>query len=191
MPSRQVVRLRIVVPDDAEAVWSAIRKHDVKSGTFTITELAESTGLNVDAVREYVRLLRKAAIVVDSGKPGFVYKLVQRPARAPRFDGRSAEENLWTAMRSLKRFTVDELLFAARTDGNINRVTALNYLNRLRAAGFFSVARTPGKAGLQTWFLKPAMNHGPKPPTIMQVSFVWDGNARRMVGEHDVTEVRI
>jgi hypothetical protein len=112
---------------------------------------------------------------------------IEVPETAPE---RRAEHNLWTAMRSLKRFTPQELLFAASTDElKISEPAMCRYLLRLRAAGLLAVQRNAALKS-DSWFLKPGANTGPKPPRVIQLTMVWDDNSRIPVGDKIVSEER-
>lgn len=113
---------------------------------------------------------------------------IRVPETAPT---RCAEQHLWTAMRTLHQFTLEDVVYHATTDEVIiDRAQAARYLCRLRDAGILQRWRDP-VAGGETWLLKPAANSGPKPPRIVRVSLVWDDNSRISVGDPQVAEERI
>jgi hypothetical protein len=110
---------------------------------------------------------------------------IRVPEKAPE---RRTEQYLWTAMRSLRRFSVAELLFAASTDDKaINLKKARAYLERLRFVGIVTSHRNAADR-TESWFLKPGANTGPKPPRIIQLTMVWDDNARCPIGEKIISE---
>lgn len=111
---------------------------------------------------------------------------IKVPSR--KLSGETLQEHLWTAIRNLKRFTLQELIFAASTDTlKITEPEARRYLQRLREAEYFNITKSGVKPMREEWWLKPGMNTGPKPPMLIQVSMLWDRN-NAALADQPVTE---
>ena len=103
--------------------------------------------------------------------------------------GDTAQEHLWVAIRSLKRFSLAEVARAASTDTLvISEATALRYLRLLHDGGYLTIMRD-AVAKTDEWRLVPRMNTGPKPPMLIQVSVVFDRNRVAVMGELNSAEV--
>jgi hypothetical protein len=137
-----------------------------------------------------------------AGKQAHLYAVVKKKARAPvvrRPDfvgsfGRS-QQYLWTAMRTLGSFTVEDLaVFASTDDVTIKPNTARKYIGALVRVGIVTVVEPPrfGKKGVLgatrgRWRLPASQNRGPNAPKIFQASFVFDPNRSEIVGESEVS----
>jgi hypothetical protein len=181
-------------------VWTAARELSAL-GTFTIRTLH---GLTNGVARSSVKALvfawtRQGAVerVQTSDRPfaptlfrvapGFrdfaLAPVVRRSAYADERGRR--QEQLWTAMRTLPRFTIPELAFAASTDDRpIGADIARSYVGRLLKAGLVialqpyakgAPGRSPGaQAGV--YRLKPSANTGPRAPRFLKGGVVFDPN---------------
>jgi hypothetical protein len=103
-------------------------------------------------------------------KPG-----CDRAAPAPR--GRSAGENLWTAIRGLRSFTPTDIAAHASTDlVQVATADAQAYCRVLLAGGYLKVERKASPPRKQEAIYRLILNTGPRPPRHARVSAVVDDN---------------
>lgn len=193
-------RIAVRVPRGQDGFWRIMRQLDAAHGEFTVTDIEGGTNVPRESVEHYVQRLTKGGFlkplrdVAVAGTPfkAKVYRLLRRPATAPRLrdDGTpvppTAQERLWLGMRNLRQFDAKELAFTASMPGAlVPRKTAQRYINQLETAGYLS-AFARG-----VYRLKPAMNTGPLPPSILKIDAVWDRNRKKLIGPavHDAAEV--
>ncbi len=165
---------------------------------FTVSDLLRCTnGVSRDAVRNWI-----TAMVADGhlraigsrrmrGVYGVVYAVVAPSIRPPvRHEPATAAQQMWTAMRTLDRFTVDELAAAASTEAlTVSRRTAKDYVGRLARAGVLvQVGRCGGSSAPKIWRLKPSANTGPRTPRRYRAAFMWDPNAGVALGLPEAQE---
>jgi hypothetical protein len=96
---------------------------------------------------------------------------------APAVLGRSAGENLWTAMRGLRSFTPTDL--AVHSCNELVRVAladAQAYCRVLLAAGYLRVESKASPPRKQEAIYRLIRNSGPRPPRHARVSAVVDDN---------------
>lgn len=191
----EMLELRLLVPRGNEDYWCLIRECDAAKGTFTTGEISAETNTQRQSVEHYVaRLVAGGYAEVKERRPCTgavatnVYRLLKRPKQAPRLrpDGTAiestAKDRLWTAMRSLKQFTRQELAYAATTDSPIPAKTAQRYINQLASAGYLAV-----RSGQPVVYrLKPDGNTGPLSPAVLATEVVFDRNLRRRLVEEPV-----
>lgn len=178
--------------DSRQALWEAIRRLK----TFTVRELREETVLKIDSVREYITGLHASGYIVPESKvPGYatVWKLVRdigHEAPRVRKDGSpvtagQGRENMWNAMRIMRKFTALELAVAARTpDCFVKESTAADYAKHLWHAGYLT------KFSDGSYRMLPTAYTGPKAPMIQRTKVVWDPNQNKIRwrsdgGDHD------
>lgn len=177
---------------------------------FTVGELAGCTaGVAYSTVQQWVSALKRqgelkiiGARPTLGGKSAHVYAVVRAKVtppvvRRPTYEGRLGlcQQNLWNAMRRMSHFSLQELCFAASTEGvTIPRNTASKYIAALVRADLIQVVEAPcaGKKGhvgavAGLWRLKKsAAALGPKAPQIFQAKFVFDPNNGRVIGQAEV-----
>ena len=131
----------------AEAAWALA----LRLSQFGYAEIAAEMKVSIDQATKIVRgwdgqgaleLLQSGAGLRKLWKvrPGCA-----RPAPAPR--GRSAEENLWTAMRGLRSFTPTDIAAHASTElVPVATADAQAYCRVLLAGGYLRVERTASPA---------------------------------------------
>lgn len=196
------VDMRVNVLRGYDGYWAIIHKLDAEQGEFTAADVDGESNSDIGSIRRYLRnltangFLQLARVERNRIKsaPLHFYRLVKRQKVAPHFrsDGTlippSAQQCIWTAIRTLRQFTLTDLVFAARTpETSIGIVWAKRYLTMLHKAGYLVVVNGAGRNPV-TWRLKPAMNTGPKPPMRAKVTntALWDPNRRTFVGETTV-----
>lgn len=171
--------------DTRQAVWDAIRAKEV----FNIKDLREETTMKIDSVREYVIGLEKAGYLERINprdmRPGTAscWKLINDIGfEAPRVrkDGSpvtagQGRENMWNAMRIMRRFTARELAVAARTpDCFVKESTAADYAKHLWHAGYLA------RLDDGSYRMLPTAYTGPKAPMIQRTKVVWDPNQNKI-----------
>lgn len=121
-----------------------------------------------------------------------VYRLLKRQSLTPviSFDRKQSivgqrQQNMWNVMRRRHQgFTIDELVLDASTeDAIVARNTAKQYVMLLEGAGLLACTKRfkPGQ-GCNIYVLKGSANTGPKPPSKMKASMVYDPNRGVIVG---------
>lgn len=178
---RRRVGVNICVPLGTAAIWAAILKiADANGGVFMAPDVMHASGQSVLAVRDYIAWLKREKFVTRAGRHVRAFQLVKRPANPP--SSRPEQEHLWTAMRTLKSFTLDELCFAATTDTQkISKPAALRYIGGLVEAGYLTIQ---SDSNTVVYRLKVRFNSGPRAPTIIRMVAVFDHNTNRV--PHDV-----
>jgi hypothetical protein len=161
----------------AEAAWALA----LRLPSFGYAEIAAEMKISTEQATRIVRGWdgQGALKLLQSGaglrklwqvRPG-----CDRPAPAPR--GRSAEENLWTAMRGLRSFTPTDLAAHASTDQvSVAVADAQAYCRVLLAGGYLKVERKAAPARAQEAIYRLIRNTGPRPPRAVRVSAVVDDN---------------
>lgn len=193
LPERH--RLKAKLPVGHEGLWSIIRKLD-DEGPWAIPDVEGETNRSRNVSGNYVRALAKAGFAKEVGerrtkygRPIKLYRLTNKPTAHPRvrYDGAASEraglhqEQLWTAARRSKQFSVRELAFAASTDGPVPVRTAQWYLQHLCDAGFVIVINTNGPQHEYTYRIKVAAESKPKAPRILRLHVVYDPNSDEII----------
>ncbi|MGJ5203616.1 hypothetical protein [Bradyrhizobium sp. HKCCYLR20261] len=191
-------KLDVRVPKGNDGFWQIMNYLQTRDGEFTVGDVDELTCSCVQNVSKYLKGLLNAGIAEQCGeRPATMkgqfasplYRLVKTPVLAPRVrdDGSlippTAQECTWNAIRTMKQFTVQELIFAATTDQvRPKRRATARYVLLLERAGY--LVRV-GKGQPHRYRLKPDMNTGPQPPSckLFDVRVVWDPNVKKFFGE--------
>jgi hypothetical protein len=186
----EMLALRVRLPRGYADFWALIRARHAKVGRFTVTEIADETCVQRQSVEHYLARLVAAGIAVKTCRRGTgvtaaqVYTLTRAPKVAPRLRddgseiGATAQERLWRGVRVLKQFDTRELAYWS---DRIPLKTAQRYVNQLARAGYLTVQGVSRRPA--TYRLKPGMNTGPLPPSILVTEAIWDPNLKRIVGE--------
>ena len=158
-----------------DAVWEAARRMP----HFGIAEVV-AAGLSrpraIRLIRAWitdgrVTLMRVAA----PGRPA-LYRPVGGAPAAPVVAGRTAEDNLWAAMRRLPVFSPRDLAAHATTPlVEVSRDGAAGYCRALFGAGYLSCDRK-GVPGKREALYRLVRNSGPLPPREKRVRAVIDPN---------------
>lgn len=175
-----------------------------RRGGFTITDVHKaSNGRSRQTIKDYVLFCAEqghVALVGDQptikNRRANVYKVCDPRAPAPiqrRADfaddrGRRAQQ-LWTAIRALRQFTVRELAVAASTDAvTVTVKRAREYVGTLAGAGYLAEVGHRAHPGLiARWRLLPAKNTGPKAPaTLAGGTVLYDRNLEQTVNLNDL-----
>ncbi len=175
-------------PSGRQGVWDAIRR---SGAGFTPRGIAAETDISAAVVRQYVRTLVAGGFVRKA--PMTQYVLARDVGvDAPRLaaDGSPSRrglrrENLWRTMRILSKrgdFTARELCLHARTEEVWPTLTDVKRLvGRLVRVGYL-VATVKGRAHTAGRY-RLIRNTGPKPPSILNATHLYDHNLRRVVAK--------
>jgi len=170
MPVRKLPRSEIVA-----AAWA----HALTLDIFGYAEIARAMKIGHDAATRIVRSWAAEGVLdlVQSGHR--LRKLWRvRPGRRPALpaETRSAQQNMWTAMRGLQSFTATDIAAHASTAAvAVLPGDAAAYCRALLASGYLRVARKAASGGREA-ILRLAQNSGPRPPVERRVRAVVDGN---------------
>jgi hypothetical protein len=192
--------LAVRVPRGIDGYWAIIRELAKTKGEFTVADVDDESNTDIASVKRYVRALERGGFLAvarverrTAGRPRHIYRLQKDQADAPRFRANgelieaSDQQQLWNAIRTLKTFTLPELLLPASTP--IRTLWARRYLTMLHCAGYLVQLQTAaGKHRPATWRLKPGMDTGPKPPERRRITTValWDPNVKKFIGQPPV-----
>ena len=188
------------LPVGPDHYWQRMRHHTKARGLFTVSNIHDdSNGVTRHAIRGFIAACVKGGVVEHVGETRVnnraekTYCVVAgasvRTPVVPRYGANYArQQQMWTAMRTLKQFDLVELAAAATTDDcAISYALAAAYVARFNTAGL--VTCTKGARGKLTYRLKPGTNTGPIPPRFLKATIVFDGNKKRVVGETHANEV--
>ena len=164
----------------ADACWAVA----LRLPKFGYAEIAAEQKISLEQATRIVTNWQKVGLteLVQSGPR--VRKLWAMKAGASyqaKPKGRSAEDNLWTAMRGLKSFSPTDLAAHATTETvSVAVDEAQAYCRALLAAGHLSVARkaVPGR---KEAIYRLARNTGPRAPREKRVRAVIDDNTDAVV----------
>ncbi len=161
--------------------WAEIRRRK----KFHVTDLKAKCHAHHRAIMDYVIGLSRAGYLRELGDGEF--ELVRDAgAEAPmiRRDGQELRdtrerEQLWRAMKMLRKFTAHDLAIHATTEEHpISERSAAYYLDALRLAEYLVAA---GRSGRRTLYQLVPSRAGSKPPLIQHVMQVFDPNEGRVV----------
>lgn len=140
--------------------WRVIRELAAKQdGIFTVNEVFGLTGgVTRPAITNYILALKAAGHVEISstrhwgGRCEHSYRLLLNQHRAPVLELHNPQairrQQIWTAMRALRAFTIRELACAASTEeAVVSDAVAQNYLWWLRRAGYVHLVSRIGRVG--------------------------------------------
>lgn len=106
-------------------------------------------------------------------------------------EGRS-QTQMWNVIRGpmgRSGFSAAELVvFGSTDDVKIRGASAGAYVKHLARAGYLLCLQKADRSSQAKWRLKPAMNTGPRPPTILRIDLVFDQNRAAVMGRTDVRE---
>lgn len=191
-----VLKLSARVPKGEDGIWATIRRLNAAGTKWTVSDLDRELNMPRGVIINYVRRLSRGGIVVVAGTMPTsdgknrqqLYRLLpDAPKEAPRlkWNGKPAgpipAQLMWRAMRTLRDFTVAELVFAASIDKyRVTRPVALAYVRLLAEAGYLS------DLGGERYRLIPKMNTGPHYPMRVEVGVIFDRNTMDYVGVGEV-----
>jgi hypothetical protein len=191
-PLLEMVQLSLAVPRGEDGFWSVIKGLDDLGRPWTANDVIRRTNVSRRLVTGYLRKLRLGGFIdlVDThpaGRGGIpsvhVYKLVKKPAVAPRLrkDGselpETAKEQLWRTMKMVRIFGAADLVAACP---DIPLATARNYACSLAAAGVLSQ---------NGHVFRLVNNLGHQAPKVLAAKLVYDPNSKKVVGKSVAREV--
>lgn len=179
-----------------QRMWEAVRTLSKSNAALTTYNVSRRTGLDDEAVREYLRALAKAGIVrlIKVMDRDALWELVKdEGAEAPRVNRHGkrlpveAVECIWRALRILGELDAAEAANQAAIGGAvISENGARIYLQGLALAGY--VTRHGGTPGVPaTYRLVPGRYSGPLHPIYQRCTYaqVYDPNLDKVVWEKD------
>lgn len=183
-------------PTGRQAQWLSMRKLN----KFTIEEVAKASGQKYDTCRTYIESLIKAGFLENSNKVGlfkhaiFVIKK-DNGYHAPRVNRKgeiveqgSKQQAMWLGMRSMKTFTVPEMLKELISAGvQSTEFTIKDYCNTLVKAGYLALKKK-GNSHYPTIY-SLVRNTGPKPPMVQRSKQVYDPNTFKVVWRQDADSI--
>lgn len=179
-------------------MWEAVRANQT---SFSFRMIAAASGQSISQVKAYIQAMRNAALVElldDSGDlKDHRWRLVRdEGADHPRLRSNGQRsvhglglENLWRAMRILKKMTAAEAAEMASVNGvRVTQAYALNYFTVLVKAGYLTASSHDVKRA-QTFEFVPGMDTGPRHPVVQRVESiqVFDPNSDKMVFSKETT----
>ena len=186
------------LPQGPQHYWSQMVALTRKGG-FTITEIYKASAMRSrKTVKSYVTFCAEAGHIEKVGeattsknRAAFIYRVLNLRAEAPvqrreSFSGDRGRrcQQIWTAMRALRTFTIRDIAIAAATDTiSVSEATTRTYVTALMKAGYLVEIGHRRQRGVQAhWKLMPSFNTGPlAPATIERGSAVYDRNLGRVV----------
>ena len=162
-----------------QAVWDEIRNNP--EAPFTITEISKMVRLEISTVREYIHGLFNAGYLMKTDNQYILSRDTGKDAPRVRKDGTPVtqgigRQQMWNAMRILKKFSAIDLAFNASTDEHrVAEGEAKTYCSILCKAGYLV-----GLAN-QHYTLIMSMWTGPHPPQIQRTKQVYDPNLKRVI----------
>ncbi|RJF70901.1 hypothetical protein [Rhodopseudomonas palustris] len=152
-------------------IWNAmLQVCDGPSRTFSTDDICRETGAPRDAVDVTLRRLIAGGIIVRLTRDGQKFRIASAGDQLPQALWPELQQ-LWNAMRAMKTFTLDELVFAATTDDlAIGLPVARRYVDLLVGAGYLHAnARRVGPDSDVVYRLLPIKNTGALAPVEMQI----------------------
>ncbi|WP_207388842.1 hypothetical protein [Stutzerimonas kirkiae] len=175
-----------------QRMWEAIRTLAKSNVALTTYNVSRRSGLDDEAVRDYLRALGKAGIVrqLQAMARDALWELVSdEGAEAPRVNKRGerqppeAVECIWRALRILGELNATEASAQAAAGGaTISEHGARIYLQGLALAGY--VSRSGGTPGVPAIYrLLPGRYSGPLHPIYQRCTYeqVYDPNLDKVV----------
>jgi hypothetical protein len=191
-PSREgSTKEKLSKAEKREKTWELVRE----LGTFVISEILDKSPLSPNGARAYLGHLLKAGYVKKESMPrphkdrfGRLFRLncytvIKGVTEAPAFTGNGevtevglARQQLWRAIRILRRFDIATLWAASSTaEKPVSRPTAQDYVALLARAGYLK--KKGGTHSKPEYTL--VRDSGPKAPTVIRVIDMWDPNTKQ------------
>jgi hypothetical protein len=179
-------------------MWEAVREHQ---DNFTLRMIATASGQPLTQVRAYIQAMKNAELVelVDStvDAKDQRWRLVRdEGADHPRLRSNGQRsihglglENLWRAMRILKKMTAAEAAEMASVNGvRVTQAYAINYFTLLVKAGYLIASDHDSKRD-QTFEFVRGMDTGPRHPVVQRTESVqvFDANTDKVVYAKETT----
>lgn len=164
------------------AAWQRVLDMDQRGLQFGYAEISAEMSIGMEQATSIVRGWEKAGLIKvvteASGKGRRLFAVVPEAERPKKPVGRTAEQNMWTAMRGLRTFTPTDLAAHASTDMVACGVEdARSYCQSLLAVGYLKVERK-AQPGRSEAIYRLVRNTGPLPPVKKRVTAVIDPNTQ-------------
>jgi hypothetical protein len=173
-------------------MWEAVRENQ---NSFSILMIAKASGQQFAQVKDYIQAMRNAQLVELVDESGDLkdhrWRLVRdEGVEYPRLQPNGERsvhglglENLWRAMRILKKMTAAEAADMASVNGvRVSQAYAINYFMVLVDVGYL-IASSHDSKRAQTFEFAPGMNTGPRHPIVQRWESVqvFDANTEKVV----------
>ncbi|WP_420555214.1 hypothetical protein [Neptuniibacter marinus] len=183
-----------------QRIWEEICK--LKNQVFWLNDVAFHANVEVETARTYIKSLVAGEFLTPApaeGRRKFrYYQIKHNGIEAPRLDRKGkpvtqglSSECMWRTLRILKgELDVAKLTAHISASGiDINTRYAKAYITALKKAGYLQITRPGGPNRLERFFLKPAMNTGPRAPQVQRVKTVYDPNLNKVMHCEDPEEL--
>ncbi len=161
----------------ADLAWDAALQRQ----TFSSHDIAADLKISLSWAETIVAAWLREGSAHEAGEAAGrrIYRVDQDFVRLP---GRTAEDNMWTAMRKLRSFSPTTIA-AHATAGAIEVTpdTAATYCRALLAAGFLAVSRRAAPAMKREAVYALVTETGPKAPVPARVRAIRDPNTGRII----------
>lgn len=161
-----------------EAAWAAA----LRLRTFGYAEISREMKIGMERATGIVRRWLAEGAVFEVETEG-ARKMFRADADFVRLKGRTAEDNMWFAMRRLRGgFTPSDIAAHAAAGGNAVTVEeAAAYARALLAAGYLAVTRKAAPLMKREAIYRLVEETGPLPPVVARVRAVRDPNTGRVI----------
>jgi len=167
------------VSPTSSAIFAAAWAAALQLPKFGYSEIATAVKISHERATVIVRSWAKSGVlevVAPEVNKRKLWRVAPGAARPEKPRGRSAEENLWTAMRGLGAFTPSVLAANATVDPMVvTTEEAQAYCRSLLAAGYLRVMRKASPPLVEAVY-RLINNTGPKPPMERRLRAIVDDN---------------
>ena len=164
----------------SDAAWAVALRYE----TFGYAEVSADLRIGMKKAAQIVRGWEAdgAVIVVSTASHGPGRKKFRADRDFVRLPGRTAEENLWAAMRRLRSFTPSTISAHATTEQiAVPPEAAAAYCRTLLAADYLTVTRRAAPAMKREAIYRLARETGPKAPVPARVRALRDPNLDQVI----------
>lgn len=160
------------------AAWAVA----LRLGTFGYAEISRELKIGLERATGIVRGWVAEGAAFETETTG-ARKMFRADADFVRLSGRTAEDNMWTAMRKLRAgFTPSDLAaHAATPEVGVTVEEAAAYARALLAAGYLAVMRKAAPLMKREAIYRLVEETGPLPPVVARVRAVRDPNTGRVI----------
>jgi hypothetical protein len=161
----------------AEAAWAVA----LRLKTFGYAEISSELKISVERATEIVRAWATEGAVLDAPASGS-RRMYRADGDFVRLAGRTAEDNMWTAMRKLRSFSPSTIAAHATTDEiSVTADQAAAYCRVLLAAEYLAVTRRAAPAMNREAIYLLVTETGTKAPLPARVRAMRDPNTGRII----------
>jgi hypothetical protein len=161
----------------AEAAWGVA----LRLSEFGYAEISAELRINPERVPEIVKSWLAEGAVFEIPTTGN-RKMFRADGDFVRLPGRTAEDNMWTAMRKLRSFTPSTIAaHATAGDITVTPEVAAAYCRALLGAEYLAVSRRAAPAMKREAIYRLVTETGPKAPLPARVRALRDPNTGRII----------